>query len=290
MAQNRAEVSTSGSGGAGLLSADSQMESDPFDRRCRRLIVFSIGARNESHGSALPSNIDDYMAIFAASSTAMRLGLTYAGHLPYSSDRAGPVALDWNPSYMPKEELVDRILHDMRYVIKVQKELGNDPIHVLLVSGHGGNNFLSEYTKYLTEKLGVPFHYFPPFPGSPSVYSEKFRRRLVITHADDGEHSVGLYLGLLDERKLLEINEVAREDPIQALRRNPAIMGLGFYVLPEIGGSRYENLRRRHPELVARAREFVEKDREIVADYEVGRKLMDDWIGKNVDEVKKLVP
>jgi hypothetical protein len=97
-----------------------------------------------------------------------------------------------------------------------------------------------------------------------------------------------MYLGLLDKRKLRKINEVARRDPEKALRRDPALMGLGYYVLPELSGDRYEDLRARHKELLRMARKFL-RDRRVVADYDVGKRLMDKNIAGTLSRVKRII-
>jgi creatinine amidohydrolase/Fe(II)-dependent formamide hydrolase-like protein len=270
-----------------MLTAESQKENGPFDSRNRRVLVFSIGAANESHGSALASNIDDYAAIVTATTVSMRLGLTYVGHLPYSGDRAGELARDWNPGYLARDELRARVVQDVRKAVDLQEELGNKASLVVVVSGHGGNNLLEEEEAAISEASGVPFHYVRPFPRGSLVRSKKLGR-VEITHADDGEHSVGLYLGLLDKKKLRKINETARRDPKKALKQDPALMGLGYYVLPELSGDRYQDLRARHGELLRAARKFL-RDRRVVADYDVGKKLMDKNIADTLSQVKRIV-
>jgi creatinine amidohydrolase/Fe(II)-dependent formamide hydrolase-like protein len=272
----------------GVLSDESQKENGPFDSRNRQVLVFSIGAGNESHGTALASNIDDYAAIVTATTASMRLGLTYIGHLPYSSDRAGAMAKDWNPGYIPREELSRRVVNDIKRAIGIQKSLGNKASLLVVVSGHGGNNLLEEEEARLSEELGLPFRYIRPFPRGASVTSSK-HGKIEITHADDGEHSVGLYLGLLDDGKLRKMNKIAKTDPKEALRLNPAIMGLGYYVLPEFSGERYEDLRTRHKELRKRAQRFIDTDREVIADYDVGKLLMDKNIRDSVKQIKQLL-
>jgi len=271
-----------------VLSSESQKESGPFNSRNRRVLVFSIGAGNESHGAALPSNIDDYASIITATTVAMRLGFTYVGHLPYSSDRAGELARDWNPGYIARDKLKKRVLEDVRRAIDLQKEFqANVASLVVVVSGHGGNNFLEEEEAAISEGLGVPFRYVRPFPGGSSIWSKR-HGRLEITHADDGEHSLGLYLGLLDKRKLRKINDIARRDPKEAIRQNPAIMGLAYYVLPELSGGEYEDLGARHKELLGTARKFL-RNRRVVVDYGAGKKLIDKNIADTISEMKKII-
>jgi creatinine amidohydrolase/Fe(II)-dependent formamide hydrolase-like protein len=270
-----------------VLSAESQKENGPFDSRNRRVLVFSMGAGNESHGAALASNIDDYAAIVTATTVSMRLGLTYVGHLPYSGDRTGELARDWNPGCLARDELVARVVQEVRRAVDLQEELGNKASLVVVVSGHGGNNLLEEEEAAISEASGIPFRYVRPFPRGSSVRS-KLHGRVEIAHADDGEHSVGLYLGVLDKKKLRKINTAARKDPKKTLRKDPALMGLGYYVLPELSGDRYEDLRARHGELLRTARKFL-KERRVVADYDVGKKLMDKNVADTLSQVKMII-
>jgi creatinine amidohydrolase/Fe(II)-dependent formamide hydrolase-like protein len=270
-----------------VLSADSQKENGPFDSRNRRVLVFSMGASNEGHGAALASNIDDYAGILTATAVSVRLGLTYVGHLPYSGDRAGELARDWNPGYLAWDILRAKVVQDVRRTVDLQEELGNRASLVVVISGHGGNNLLEEEEAAISEESGVPFRYVRPFPRGSSVRSKK-HGRVEITHADDGEHSIGLYLGLLDNKKLRKINETARRDPEKTLKQDPALMGLGYYVLTELSGDRYEDLRARHAELLRTARKFL-RDRRVVADYDVGKRLMDKNVADTLSRVDRVV-
>jgi creatinine amidohydrolase/Fe(II)-dependent formamide hydrolase-like protein len=267
----------------GVLDAKKLREDGPFHKRKREILIYSIGASNEGHGSAIPSNIDDYTAIRVAVSVCEQTGFTYRGHLPYSSDRSGLTARDWNPSFIKREDLIKNVARDIKRDIKNLEKYGTRASHVVVIGGHGGNNFIKDEEAKLFHAIRVPFLYVPPFPG---VYAKsKKYGKVVITHADHGEHSVALYLGMLDKEKLEKINKIAKKDPIKALRQNPPIMGLGFYVLSELGGDRYNDLRSRHKDLVDVAKKFVKKDKKVIADYDVGRQLFEG----NVVTTRKLI-
>lgn len=267
----------------GILDGRKIIEDGPFQKNKREILIYSIGASNEGHGSAIPSNIDDYTAIRTAVLVSEQTGFTYRGHLPYSSDRSGLAAIDWNPSFIKMKDLIKNIITDIKRDIKNLQRYGARVSHVIVIGGHGGNNFIKEQETKLSRSIGVPFLYVPPFPGI-YVKSKKYGK-ILVTHADDGEHSVALYLGLLNKQKLDKINKIAKKDPIKALRQNPPLMGLGFYVLPELGGKRYEDLRSRHKELVDTATRFVKKNKKVIADYNVGRQLFE----ANVIATKKQV-
>lgn len=271
----------------GIIDGEKLKETGPFPKENRRVLIYSMGAGNEGHGDALPSNIDDYMGRRTALTVSERTGFTYRGHIPYSSDRASETAKDWNPGYIPMKDLIANMTNDILKDIQNLKKYGTDASHVVVISGHGGNNFLKQHEAALSWQFGIPFFYMPPFPDV--VAESKEHGKIVITHADHGEHSIALYLGLLDMGKLDNINRIARTDPIEAIRQNPPIMGLGYYVLPQLGGERYESLRSRHKDLLDMALQFVEKDKKVIADFDVGRQLFEGNINVATENIKKFV-
>ena len=88
----------------------------------------------------------------------------------------------------------------------------------------------------------------------------------------------------LIEKIFKKINKLASKDPIKALKEDPAIMGLGGYVLPELGEEKYKSLRDRHPELVKIARKFISKDKKIIVDKKIGELFIEKAIknGKQI--------
>jgi len=248
--------------------------------------IFSLGAHFENHGIALPLNIDDYIGRHLAISLSKEIKGDYIGHLPYCGDREGRKAKDWNPGVMEKGVVVNGIISDINKEIIKRKKLGfPSPLCVILVSGHGGNNYLKEEEVKIGKKIKIPILYLPPF------YKIKIKHKklgkLGVTHADHAEHSIADYLGLLDKKNLLKINNLAKKDPIKALQENPAIMGLAGYVLPEIAGDKYKSLRDRHPELVKTARKFIKYEKEIIVDKQIGKMFVEKAIknGKKTIEL-----
>jgi len=274
-------VKTTGNKNTSKIDAERLKETGPFSKGNRQIFIYSIGASNEGHGRALPSNIDDYMAIYTAVAVSRQQGYNYRSHIPYSSDRVGDIAKDWNPAYIPMNELVSKTIADLKRDLHNLKRNGNSASHVIVISGHGGNNFLTERSGEISKALGVPFLYVPPFPGVKATL--KGYGNVEIWHADHGEHSIGLFLGLLDKKKLEEINQVAKTDPLEALRRDPPIMGLGFYFRPELSGAdTYKALREMENDVPKR---FIESDKRIIADYDVGRQFMEG----NIESAKKQI-
>jgi creatinine amidohydrolase/Fe(II)-dependent formamide hydrolase-like protein len=239
-----------------------------------RIKIFSIGAHFENHGKALPMNIDDYIARHLAIRLSQEINCDYLGHFPYCGDREGKKARDWNPGVMGKKVVINGIISDIKIELSKRSKLNlPTPSCIILVSGHGGNNYLADEQEKISHDTKIPFLYLPPF-SKISIKHKKFGR-LEMTHADHAEHSVADYLGLLDKKNLQKINNLAQKDPIKALKEDPSIMGLGGYVLPELGGEKYQSLRDRHPELVKMARNFIMRDKKIIVDKKAGELLIE---------------
>ena len=260
------------------------MKLQKFKTQSYRIKIFSIGAHYENHGKALPMNIDDHIARHLAIRLSQEINCDYVGHLPYCGDREGKKAKDWNPGVMEKKVVMKGLISDMKNEITKRKKLGlSAPLCFVLVSGHGGNNYLAEEQEKIEHRVNVPVLYLPPFRNI-SFFNKKYGK-LEMTHADHAEHSVADFLGLVNKKNLQKINNIARTDPIKALKDDPAIMGLGGFVLPEIGGEKYKSLRDRHPELVATARKFIQKDKKIIVDKKMGKLFVE----KAIQNSKKLI-
>ena len=246
--------------------------------------IFSLGARFENHGDALPLNIDDYIGRHMAICISKEVKADYIGHLPYCGDREGKKARDWNPGVMEKTVVINGIISDIKNEIKKRKHLGfKSPLCFVLVSGHGGNNYLKEEEQNIGKRTNMPILYLPPF--YKIMIKNKKLGTIGVTHADHAEHSIADYLGLLNKKNLKKLNNLSKKDPLEALRKNPAIMGLGGYVLTEIAGDKHKSLRDRHPELVKTAQKFVTKEKQIFVDKKIGKMFID----KAVENGKKAI-
>jgi len=260
------------------------LQHQKFKSTSYRIKIFSIGAHFENHGKALPMNIDDYIARHLAIRLSQEINCDYVGHLPYCGDREGKKARDWNPGVMEKKVVINGIISDIKNELSKRSRLNlPSPLCIVLVSGHGGNNYLADEQEKIGRITNIPFLYLPPF-SKISIKNKKFGK-LEMTHADHAEHSVADYLGLLDKKNLQKINNLARKNPIQALKEDPALMGLGGYVLPELGGEKYKSLRDRHPELVKMAKNFILKDKKIIVDKKVGEL----FIERAIKNAKKII-
>lgn len=250
--------------------------------------IFSLGAHFENHGDALPLNIDDYIGRHLAICISKKIMGDYIGHLPYCGDREGKKAKDWNPGVMEKTVVVNGIISDIKNEIKKREQIGiSSPLCFVLVSGHGGNNYLKDEEQNIGKRTNVPILYLPPF--YKITIKNKKLGTIGVTHADHAEHSIADYLGLLDKKNLEKINNLAKTDPLKALRKNPAIMGLGGYVLPEIAGDKYKSLRDRHPELVKTAQRFVTKEKKIFADKRIGKMFIEKAVESSKNTIQNFL-
>ncbi len=251
-----------------------------------RIKVYSIGASNENHGPAIPSNIDDLFAKRTSVIVCERTGADYRMHLPYSGDGVGNIAKDWNPGFMYSGTMVSYITRDIKYDVMRQRNLLGSHRTVkgaVIISGHGGNNFLghADILNHLSKHADIPVIYIPPLDG---IYADHPLGRLIPSHADDSEHSIALYMGVLNQKGLEEITELARKDVYEVIKKWPELMGLAGYVLPS-GGERYNKLRELAPGLIEMANKFLER-KSIIVDRSCGEELFN----KNVDvTVRKII-
>lgn len=253
----------------------------PYDKSKNKVLLYSIGNADEAHSPALPRDIDDHIARRKAISIAERTGFYYKGHFPYCGDRAGEIARDWSPAYMESSEVINNIISDVKLDIsKQERYLRNEISHVIIVSCHGGNNFLKDEQVNLANALGVPVLYILPFQGV-RVTDEKLGE-IFVSHADIAEHSIASYLGLLDKAKLDMVNEIAQKDPEDALKRWPTIAGLGGFRL--FGGSRYDALRKRTENHSISANRFL-KERRMIADTQLGERIFELSITNAIEEI-----
>lgn len=261
----------------GILTGETMKGWGPHPNRHSDVLIYSLGSLDEGHGPALSRQNDDLAAIRTASQASERTGLPYRGHLPFSSDRVGEIARDWCPAWQEPEEATQGIIDYIRRDISGWRRKAS---HAVIISGHGGNNFLKEQEERLSESIGFPTLYIIPFDDVKATL--KGYGEIEVGHADHGEHSVAAYMNLINRKGLETINELAMEDPGRALENWKPLSGLGWYVL--FGGSRYEPLRDPEYGLVQQAERFMKEGR-IIADPGVGRELFN----RNLDSTLKQI-
>jgi creatinine amidohydrolase/Fe(II)-dependent formamide hydrolase-like protein len=245
------------------------------------VLLYSLGSIDEEHGPALPGMIDDVIAVRSAFDIFVQAGFRYRKHLPYVSDRVGEIARDWCPHWMPREKLVGRVISDIR---ADAARWPRTVSHVVLINGHGGNNFLKEREQDISERIGIPFLFIVPLEGD-GVMDPKLGR-VECVHADTGEHSLAAYLGVLNTTRLRDINRTAAESPEKALKRWKALAGLGGYVL--YGGPRYRELRRPEYGLLKAAESFL-RNPKIIGDPGIGGKLYRKHLNRSLRLIRAFV-
>ena len=236
----------------------------PFEAKESKWLLFSIGNPYERHGFALTKNIDDLHAKHAAHELEIHTGQRYVAHIPYTTDRCGDVARDWAPYYIPWEELYTKSVDFMRYFIDIIRNRGEEVELVMLITGHGGNGNLlerkcqKEIQKELEVKKFIAKTAHVSRKNAVRVLEEvkilanetieiktsqfgydnaedlaDFYTRLLLSagHASHAEHSLGAALGACDMKKVEIMNALLEKDFEKALKRWPALGGLGGYLL-----------------------------------------------------------
>ncbi|WXG44157.1 MAG: hypothetical protein WED04_09000 [Promethearchaeati archaeon SRVP18_Atabeyarchaeia-1] len=241
----------------------------PFGESEAGVALFSIGNDYEAHGPALPKDIDSRVAKAIAVKVANVSGASYLAHIPFSTDMTGDIAKYWSPRYLPFEEFADKTLKFMQFNLE---QLSERPKKVVILNGHGGNTRLLAMIGKYTDHLGVPVDVFvPEAVRIPLGYSGE--------HAYIAEHSVAAYLGIIDAKRLGELNRVAKRDPMEALRRWPAIAGLGGFI--EFGGEKFSVLRRLNGECL----EHFKSSRMIKADGKLGERIFNSMVNAIKEQI-----
>lgn len=241
----------------GRVTLDEMDSYGPFKDSKGEIALFSIGNDYEAHGPALPIDIDSRVVKEVCLRLANVSGASYRAHIPFSTDMAGEIAKFWSPRYIPFKEFAEKTLEFLRFYLN---QLVSKPKKVVILNGHGGNTELITMIGKYSEQLGVDVTVFlPDEVRMPVDYSGE--------HAYIIEHSVAAYLGLLDGKRLEELNEVANRDPLEVLRRWPSVAGLGGF--QEFGGKKFSALRTMLHECL----EHFKSKRRIEADKKLGEKI-----------------
>jgi creatinine amidohydrolase/Fe(II)-dependent formamide hydrolase-like protein len=244
----------------------------PYTSEARRIAMFSVANDFEAHGYPMPPHTDTLLAQGWCNGITRKIGASYIAHIPYSTDAVGDIARNWSPGYLPFKEFYSKLKDFVKWHLA---RLSFTAQKVVIIVGHGGNRLLPEHDDDLSKALGVPVSCLMGGVSEPLIYPEFEAIEAVYEIvAKEGEHAYILeysliaHLGHLDYAKLDALNEVAEDDPREALRRWPAIAGLGGFI--EFGGPEFDPLREIEGFHVAR--EDFKNRRKIIADKELGRR------------------
>ncbi len=241
----------------------------PYGNNEGEWLIFSVGNPYEGHGLALPKAIDDFHAKKAAFDLELKTGQKYVAHIPYTTDRCGPVAKDWAPYYIPWEAFYQKTVNFMKYYVDIFRNRGESASKVMLITGHGGNGIILErhYQREICQKLElskfiaitalisrkdvnrvleelkklsesiINKKIFPYGLKDPENLKDFYIKVLMSAgHASHVEHSLAAAMGLCDLEKVGIMNAMLEKNFEGALKKWPAIGGLGGYLL---AGGRY---------------------------------------------------
>ena len=236
----------------------------PWEEKESKWLLFSVGNPYEAHGLALPKTTDDLHAKRAAYDVELHTGQKYVAHIPYTTDRCGPVAKDWAPFYMPWEEYYEKSIDFMKYHIELLRNRGEEVSYAMLLVSHGGNAQIMErkcereMEKELDVKKfsSITAHVSGKNAGrvldevkelsksiisnegerygrnNPEDLTDLYTKILLSTgHASHTEHSLIAAMGLCDMKKVEIMNTLLEKNFESALKKWPALGGLGGYLL-----------------------------------------------------------
>lgn len=242
------------------------------------IAFYAIGSY-EDHGAISP-DVDRVQAEAAAQIFSKLTGGTFLGTLPHSTN-SRPDSAAWNWSYMSPDRVADGIVRAVDKQKMISQILNKSmPRKIFLVSGHGGNDVMKGYMRRLFRRTGIGFEYIEPYL-NVKITDERLAVPF-LTHNDHAENSVAKFLGILNEPELKFFNSVAAEDPKRALMMSPSNAGLGYWSLLYDEDDKYDYIRKSEKGLKTTAEKFVEQDKMIVADEELGERFFTEWIRNGV--------
>ncbi len=236
----------------------------PFEAKESKWLLFSVGNPYERHGLALPLATDDFHAKRAAYDLELAIGQKYLAHIPYTTDRCGPVAKDWAPYYISWEEFYRKTIDFIKYYIDLLRSRGEEVSYAMLLVSHGGNADIMErkYQREMQKELDLKKFFSITAHDSrknavrvleevkkfsnaiiekegerhgcytPEDLTDLYTKILLSTgHASHTEHSLIAAMGLCDMKKVEIMNSLLEKNFEAALKRWPALGGLGGYLL-----------------------------------------------------------
>jgi 2-amino-5-formylamino-6-ribosylaminopyrimidin-4(3H)-one 5'-monophosphate deformylase len=149
-----------------------------------RIGILALGSHLENHGAALPIDTDAKIASYLALESSFRTGAKFLGVL-YAATEFPYIK---HGIHVDVEELVEKRLKPT--LKSAQKCLQIDK--VIIVNGHGGNVPVKDYLNDLEDELDLRI-----------LFNNKIVE-IEGPHAASGELSMGIILGIVDERKIQE--------------------------------------------------------------------------------------
>ncbi len=206
--------------------------------------VIALGSHEEAHGSALPPDTDAKIAEYIAREVAEKTDSEFLGVMDS--------AYEFPEIDTGNHQLMEEVVGEMRERAEDAKSEGFDG--VVIVNAHGGNQDLEDFLEEVEKETGL------------KILMDSTICQIEGPHAGSGELSLGSVIGITDESKL---------DEHENLDKNPEIGFVGF----EEARDKYEWAERH-------AREVIEDGIEV--DEELGKNLLEYAIESAVRTVRKI--
>lgn len=241
--------------GAKITDLEKRINSyGPFPPTRRKIVIFSTGNDYEDHGPALAACSDTYFAQAFCSGGALRTGIRYLAHAPFTTDLAGECSKMFCPVYLPSQEYFDKTADYCAMILDAVKPR---PEGVLILIPWHGQHIMADKIDEFAKRLRVrKARLIPDIVGDAAMrlkeddYKDSAIRELVreavegniFQHAGLLDYCVGEALGHLDRTKLDLLRKEMKQDLEKALRKYPAVSSQAGYI--RYGGKEFDGLRK----------------------------------------------
>jgi hypothetical protein len=226
----------------------------PFPPTRRKIVIFSTGNDHEDHGPALATSSDTLFSQAFCTEVALKTGIRYLAHAPFTSDGSGDCAKAWCPIYLPEPEYFEKTTEFIKMVLDATVPRPEGVI--MLVPSHG-ERIMSERFDEFTRRLGVRGSRFIGDivgEGFDRLKREEYKDSPLKELIDEGieknqflhcgffDYCIAEALGHLDREKLDALRHEMEVDVEAAIKKHPAVAHLAGFVY--YGGKEYDGLRR----------------------------------------------
>ncbi|MHC4738406.1 MAG: hypothetical protein ACYS9Y_05830 [Planctomycetota bacterium] len=226
----------------------------PFPPTRRKIVIFSTGNDYEDHGPALAAASDTHFAQAFCTGAALRTGIRYLAHAPFTTDLAGQCSKLFCPVYLPAQQYFDKTADFCTMILDAVKPR---PEGVLILVPWHGQHIMAEKIDVFAKRLRVKkARLIPDIVGDAAMcliradYKDSKIRELVqeavegniFQHAGLLDYSVAEALGHLDRAKLDLLRKEMEQDLEKALRKYPAVSSQAGYI--RYGGKEFDGLRK----------------------------------------------